>query len=102
MHQEELSALLDGGDGATLTLSSPEGPVRVYLTRHDLRTPVAWRAAMRRALGDTGYEPPVYSQEDHDQLVRVLFRFAGAVAATRQTQRETIAAAVTPQQAEGR
>ena len=78
MPDAELSALLDGAAGATLTLSGPDGPMQVYLTRHDLETPVAWRAAMRRQLRHLGYEPAVYEQEEHDQFVRVLFMFADA------------------------
>ena len=57
MTDAELDALLDGAAGAALTLSSPDGVMRIHLTRHDLRTPVAWRAALRRQLGHTGYEP---------------------------------------------
>jgi hypothetical protein len=78
MAPEELSALLDGAAGATLTLSGPDGPINVAFNRHDLETPAAWRAAMRRALGHVGYEPPHYDQADHDQFVRVLFALADA------------------------
>ncbi len=74
----ELSALLDGAAGANLTLSGSDGPMEVYFTRHDLETPVAWRAAMRRQLGHLGYEPPVYEQAEHDDFVRVLFMLADA------------------------
>jgi hypothetical protein len=70
MKTEELDALLNGAKGVKLTQQS--GNV-IWLMRHDLVSPVAWRAAMRRQLGHTGYEPPVYDQEAHDESVRELF-----------------------------
>ena len=79
MTDRELDALLDGAAGAKLTLGAPGGRETVlHFTRHDLRTPGAWRAAMRRQFGHTGYCPPRYSQRDHDQIVRALFRLADA------------------------
>jgi hypothetical protein len=78
MHDRELDALLDGASGATLVLSSPDGPIFVAFSRHELRSPVAWRARMRRTLAHTGYVPPVYEQEDHDQIVRAMFMLADA------------------------
>ena len=50
----------------------------MHLDRRELASPQAWRAAMRRALGHTGYRPPVYCQEDHDQSIRVMFRLVDA------------------------
>ena len=85
MTDAELDALLDGARGATLTLSTPDGPVRVYLDRHALESPVAWRAAMRRGLGHLGYEPPAYDREDHDHIVRVMFAFADRMATATST-----------------
>ena len=75
MTDRELDALLDGAAGATLTLTSGE---RVYFDRRDLASPQAWREAMRQALGHAGYEPPVYAQADHDQIVRAMFALADA------------------------
>lgn len=77
MTDRELDALLCGAVGASLTLT---GGITVYFTRHDLKTPQGWRAALRRALGHTGYQqPPVYDVEDHDRIVRTLFAFADAI-----------------------
>ena len=76
MTDQELDALLCGASGASLTLT---GGVTVYFTRPHLKTPQGWRAAMRRALGHTGYEPPVYDVADHDQIVRVMFQLADAI-----------------------
>lgn len=80
MTSEELDGLLDSAPGGTVTFTTPDGPVEVYFTRHELQSPVAWRAAMRRHLGHTGYVPPVYDVDDHDQLIRVMFMFADACA----------------------
>jgi hypothetical protein len=77
MTDRELDALLDGAPGGTVTLSTGQ---RIYFDRHELASPVAWRAAMRRALGHTGYEPPVWCQEDHDQIIRAMFMLADACA----------------------
>lgn len=78
MTHQELDALLDGATGASLALSGPDGPVEVHFTRHELRSPVAWRAALRRQLRHLGYEPPHYDQEDHDVFVRAMFALADA------------------------
>lgn len=75
MLDDELDALLDGSAGATIVLSSGD---HIYFSRRALESPTAWRATMRRALGHTGYSPPVHDQEDHDQLVRGLFMLADA------------------------
>ncbi len=76
MKSSELSRLLQGAPGATLTFSTPEGPVAVFLDRHALASPQAMRAAFRRQVGWT---PPRYTQRDHDRLVRVCFQFADLV-----------------------
>lgn len=78
MTHQELDALLDGAAGATLTLCTPHGPIQVRLDRHELENRVAWRAAMRRQLGHVGYQPPHYSRQDHDQIVRAMFALADA------------------------
>jgi hypothetical protein len=70
MKANELYALLAGAAGVSLIHESRKV---TRLSRHDLATPVAWRAAMRRQM-PAGRQPPVYSQEDHDELVRVLFQ----------------------------
>ena len=75
MNDRELDGLLDGAAGATLTLNTGQG---IYFDRHELGHPHAWRAALRRQLGHTGYHPPVYGVEDHDQIIRVMFRLADA------------------------
>ena len=80
MHHRELDALLDGAAGGMLTFDTPDGPVGVHLDRRALESPVAWRAALRRQLGHLGYEPPVYAQRDHDQIVRAMFGLADAEA----------------------
>lgn len=76
MKSDELTQLLRGAPGATLTFSTPEGPVAVFLDRHALASPAAMRAAFRRQVGWT---PPTYSQRDHDRLVRACFQLADAV-----------------------
>ena len=58
MTDRELADLLGGAAGGKLTLSTPDGPVSVYFTHHELASPVAWRSALRRQLGHTGYRPP--------------------------------------------
>lgn len=78
MTHQELDALLDGATGAVLALAGPDGPVGVRFTRHELHSPTAWRAALRRQLGHTGYQPPVYGLEDHDQIIRAMFALADA------------------------
>ena len=78
MTHDELDALLEGAAGATLTLSAPDGIKKVYFERQELRSPIAWRAALRRQM-PVGYRPPVYSTEDHDQIVRALFALADAM-----------------------
>ena len=74
MTSQELDRLLAGAQRATLTLTNGERPHQVHFTRHELQSPVAWRAALRRQLGHLGYEPPVYGVEDHDVLVRAIVR----------------------------
>ena len=75
----ELDALLDGGPGSDMTTQHPDGPKQgLRSTRHDLETPVAWRAAMRRQM-PAGYEPPVYGVEDHGRIVRALFALVDAL-----------------------
>jgi hypothetical protein len=76
MTDRELDRLLGGAAGVVLTMTNGE---RLWLDRHDLASPISWRAAMRRQLGHTGYSPPVYCQAEHDAMVRVLFAFVGAV-----------------------
>lgn len=71
MDEHELDRLLGGARGVALQMQS--GAV-LRLDRHELADPVAWRAAMRRQLGHTGYRPPVYDQDRHDEIVRVVFR----------------------------
>lgn len=79
MRATELDALLAGEAGVVVGFEHNDGGrIDVYLSRHELASPIAWRAAMRRAFGHEGYEPPHYSQEDHDQIVRVLFRLVEA------------------------
>lgn len=75
MTDQELDRLLDGAQGVTLTTSTGK---RLTFTRHELQNVVAWRSAMRRQLGHTGYRPPVYDQGEHDQIVRVIFRLVEA------------------------
>jgi hypothetical protein len=77
----ELDVLLAGRTSVVLTLAPTEGEghgERVWFDRHDLATPVAWRGAMRRQLGHLGYEPPIYGQEDHDTIVRVMVQLSDA------------------------
>jgi hypothetical protein len=72
MTDRELDRLLDGAPGVTMTTSTG---AQVHFDRKALADPAAWRAAMRRALGHTGgYEPPHYSEADHDVIIRTLFR----------------------------
>jgi hypothetical protein len=97
MTNRELDVLLDGGQGATLTFTNGE---QVRFTRHELKHPHAWRAAIRRAFGHIGYEPPHYDQEDHDALIRVCFALAdaergGACAPVEQRPKEVTAKGVT-------
>ena len=80
MTARELDALLDGQQGVVLEMANGE---HIWLDRHELETPQAWRSAMRRQLGHTGYEPPIYSQASHDEIVRVLFRMIDAQARER-------------------
>lgn len=77
MTHQELDALLDGGSGIDMSFSTSDGPVQVRFTRHDLLTPAAWRAALRRQM-PAGYEPPVYGVEDHGRIVRALFALVDA------------------------
>jgi hypothetical protein len=73
----ELDELLGDGRSIGVGFANDDGDVVVvWFQRHELANPVAWRAALRRALGHEGYEPPRYSQEDHDTIVRVMFRAA--------------------------
>jgi hypothetical protein len=81
MTDRELDALLDGAAGGTVTFTSPDGPLEVHFDRHALKSPVAWRAALRRQLGHIGYEPPVWAQEDHDKIIRAMFMLADCCAA---------------------
>lgn len=79
MSPDELDALFDGYRYASVELRHDDGrSLCVRFTRHDLATPQAWRAAMRRQLGHTGYRPPVYDQDAHDQIVRVMFMLGEA------------------------
>ena len=48
MTNQELDALLGGAAGLSLTLTGPDGPMKVFFDRHELQSPVAWRAAMRQ------------------------------------------------------
>ena len=74
----ELNALLDGAAGATLTLLDAKGVEQiVHFERHELLTPAAWRAALRRQM-PADYEPPVYGVEDHGRIVRALFALVDA------------------------
>lgn len=75
MRADELDRLLRGASGVTVTLSGPDGPVAVHLDRHALASPQAMRAAFRRTVG---WAPPRYDQEDHDTIVRVIFRLVEA------------------------
>jgi hypothetical protein len=77
MTRRDLDRLLRGHAGLATTIYDAGGratPIR--FSRRALEDPKVWRSTMRRALGHTGYEPPVYCQADHDQLVRVMFRLA--------------------------
>ena len=83
MTDAELSALLDGAEGATLTFGNIGfDTIKIDMYKNDLRTPVAFRAALRRQLGHLGYEPPVYGDEQHEQIVRAMFALADARACT--------------------
>lgn len=86
MTHEELDALFDGAEGVTMVIvhqaTGEQAPL--YLDRQALRDPVAWRAAIREQLH---YEPPVYSQRDHDQIIRVLFHLTDAEEAERRAER---------------
>jgi hypothetical protein len=89
MTSDELDSLLDGAPGARLVLIGPHGrQLEVFFDRHALANPVAFRAAMRRALGAV-YEPPRYEQADHDQIVRALFMLADVVERERSVNMET-------------
>ena len=77
MKDDELDRLLNGGTSVGVTLAKDDGSaIEVLFTRHELASPTAFRAALRRALGHEGYEPPRYDQEDHDTIVRVMFQLA--------------------------
>jgi hypothetical protein len=76
MTHDELDRLLAGADGLTMRLTSG---AEVWLDRRALEHPPAWRSAMRRAMGHVdGWQPPVYGQADHDQVVRAIFRLVEA------------------------
>lgn len=76
MTGRELDELLDGQAGVRLFFTNGE---HLDFERRDLESPAAWRLTMRRALGQLDYRPPALEQDDHDELVRALFRFADVV-----------------------
>lgn len=87
MTARELDALLKGEDGLVVVLKGPSGFTPLELSRYELGNPVAFRAAWRRVLAHTGWEAPVYDQEDHDTIVRVMFRLADACEPTPEGRR---------------
>lgn len=90
MTHDELDALLDGSESVTMVIVHEETgeQATLYLDRQALRDPVAWRAAIREQLH---YEPPVYSQRDHHQIVRAMFRLTDAEEASRAERYRSVA-----------
>lgn len=77
MTSRELDQLLNGAEGLDSPVIAPDGTeIVLRFDRHALLSPVAFRAVLRRGLGHLDYTPPTFSQEEHDQLVRVMFRAA--------------------------
>ena len=82
MTDDELDRLLAGSTGVSIRLNTGH---RLHLDRQALKTPQALRAAVRRQFGHAGWDMPRYSQDDHDQLVRVLFHVVDMEADQRAT-----------------
>jgi hypothetical protein len=72
----ELDMLLRGQLGVTVEFT--DGRL-IGLDRRALASPQGWRAAMRRGFRDLDYTPPVYDQDDHDKVIRAIFRMLDAM-----------------------
>ena len=73
MKSLELDRLLQGAPGATVVLVGPDDArIELYLNRRTL----ASRARLRAALRAIACDPPDWSREEHDDVLRVLFRLA--------------------------
>lgn len=72
MKKAELDRLLKGAPGVTLYRKDASS---VHFERRALENPQAMRAAWRRQVG---HEIPRYNQEQHDQIVRVIFMLCEA------------------------
>ena len=80
MTHDELSRLLQGASGGTLSLRGPDGEqTTVYLDREAVATAEGLRAAFEAQVGWS----PAYDPADHDDVIRALFRMADATATKR-------------------